>query len=331
MDILYTIKYWLEWTPTIVTTAVVFVIGLIAFHILERIFPPVHSYKTGPTRRGYLADFTASLVEGPVLYALTKIGFYIVIMQMPVLLTDGMSTWPWLVQALLFLLVNDFARYWLHRWHHASDFLWRFHRVHHTVTHMDAMSTFRVHIVEGIMKYGLIVLPFHFVHCSKSVLILYSIVDILKGFWHHANIRTHIGKLNYIFNSAELHWWHHSVEAKGQLANYGSLLSIWDWLFGTAYYEKGVWPAEIGVAGMQEFPDTYHGLLVSATLSDEEAIRRFGGSNNAAADGGPAEAIDSHDEVVAPLDDAAPTESPRRRQFSSAEAPSPPRAAADKS
>ena len=138
------------------------------------------------------------------------------------------------------------------------------------------MSTFRVHIIEAAMKYGLIVLPFHFAHCDKTVIIIYSTVDILKGFWHHANMRTHIGWLNYIFNSAELHWWHHSTEARGQLANYGSVLSIWDWLFGTAYYSKNEWPKSIGVEGMDHFPERYHELLGTAMLTDDEAIERYG-------------------------------------------------------
>jgi len=277
LETLLKIKQFIDDTPSIITLTGVFFFGLIVFHILERIYPPVHpTYSTGPKRKGYLADFTASLVDGPVMYAIIKMTFYSLIIASPVFITTGMSTWPWLLQAFVFFIVNDFARYWLHRWHHESDFLWRFHRVHHTVQHMDAMSTFRVHIIEAAMKYGLIVLPFHFAHCDKTVIIIYSTVDILKGFWHHANMRTHIGWFNYIFNSAELHWWHHSTEEKGQRANYGSVLSIWDWVFGTAYYSKNEWPTTIGVEGMDHFPERYHELLGTAMLTDDEAIERYG-------------------------------------------------------
>ncbi len=255
---------------------IVFVVGLAVFHLLERLFPPVMpAYSTGPRRRGYFADITSSLVNGPFLEALTKMGAFWAVVQFPVLVTDGMSTWPWVAQLVVFLLVNDFARYWLHRWHHSSPLLWRIHRVHHAVVEMDALSTFRVHILEAVIKYGLIVLPFHFLHVDRSVILLYSAVDILKGFWHHANLRTYIGPLNYVFNSAELHWWHHSTEAKGQRANYGSILSIWDWLFGTAHYEKGKWPEKIGVEGMERFPDSYHEQLASVRLSDDEAAAAY--------------------------------------------------------
>lgn len=266
----------IERVPSMYILIGVFFAGLIIFHLLERLFPPiVPKYAAGPKRRGYLADITASIVDGPVLSSLTKMAAYSLIIFMPSFHFDGMAAWPWWMQFAVFLLVNDFLRYWLHRWHHSNDFLWRIHRVHHTVVEMDALSTFRVHALEAIIKYGLIVLPFHFVNVDRSVILIYSSVDILKGFWHHANLRTYIGPLNYIFNSAELHWWHHSTEAKGQLANYGSIFSIWDWLFGTAYYDKGKWPEKIGVEGMENFPDTYHELLTTVLYDDEEAKRRY--------------------------------------------------------
>ncbi|MFQ5501474.1 MAG: sterol desaturase family protein [Phycisphaerae bacterium] len=254
----------------------VFLAGLILFHGLEHFLPPVMpDYKTGPRRRGYLADFTASLVNGPVLSECTKIGAIWLVLWFPRLEIPGMAPWPWALQFVVFLLVNDFARYWLHRWYHVSPLLWRAHRVHHTLVEMDALSTFRVHVLEALIKYGVIVLPFHLLHVDRSIILLYGAVDILKGFWHHANWRTHIGPLNYFFNSAELHWWHHSTEARGQRANYGSIFSIWDVIFGTLYYDKGHWPEAIGVDGMENFPHTYHELLASVRYGDDQAIEAY--------------------------------------------------------
>lgn len=255
----------------------VFLGGLVVFHLLERLAPIKSVYSTGPRRRGYLADLTASLVNGPVLSALTKIGVIYLVLLFPPLATEGMRPWPWVLQMVVFLLVNDFGRYWLHRLYHVSPMLWRVHRVHHTIVEMDALSTFRVHVLEAVIKYGVIVLPFHLLHVDSSVVIVYGAVDILKGFWHHANLRTTIGRWNYLFNSGELHWWHHSTEAKGQQANFGSIFSIWDVLFGTLYYDKGHWPETIGVDGMENFPDTYHGLLTSIRHNDDAARGAYQG------------------------------------------------------
>lgn len=252
------------------TLFTVFLVGLVVFHFLERFAAPViPSGKSGPRRRGYFADLTAALVDGPVMGAVIKIIAAYSIMLMPHQY-GALGRWPWWAQFALFFIANDFGRYWLHRWHHESNFLWRFHRVHHTVVDMDALSTFRIHAGEGLIKYGLLILPFHVVGINPWVIVVYSSVDILKGFWHHANLRTYIGPLNRIFNSAELHWWHHSIEGRGQHSNYGSVLSIWDRLFGTFYWPKGEWPDRIGVEGMDAFPDDYARQFITAFRTDDE-------------------------------------------------------------
>lgn len=253
---------------------VVFFVGLLACHALERFFPIKEGYVGGHTRRGYFADIISTIVNGPGLSGLTKLAFAVLVIYIPPTV-QVVSAWPMWLQFVVFLLINDFARYWLHRWYHASNLLWRFHRVHHTVTEMDALSVFRMHVGEAIIKNWVIFLPLRLIGFQPAAIIAYSAIDILKGFWHHANVRSYIGPFNYFFNSAELHWWHHSTEARGQHSNYGSILSIWDWLFGTAYWPRGEWPESIGVEGMEGFPDDYLGQFASAAYDDDAALAKF--------------------------------------------------------
>ncbi len=255
-------------------TTSVFFLGLIGFHLLERVAPIYPDKRRGPLRRAYLADFTASVVNGPLLGSLTKLAAYGLVLLAPQA-WGLLGRWPGWLQLAVFLLVNDFARYWLHRWYHRSPLLWRIHRVHHTAVEMDALSAFRVHILEALIKYGLLVLPFRVLGLDDWIIILYSSVDVLKGFWHHANLRTYIGPLNYLLNSAELHWWHHSIEFTTTNVNYGSIFSCWDWLFGTAYWPRGRWPAEIGVPGLAAFPESWAGQLVSVRYDDAAAARAY--------------------------------------------------------
>jgi sterol desaturase/sphingolipid hydroxylase (fatty acid hydroxylase superfamily) len=52
-----------------------------------------------------------------------------------------------------------------------------------------------------------------------------------------------------------MHIWHHDVEMHlpyGQ--NFGIVLSVWDWLFGTAYMPAGQ-PEKIGFKSDEKFPD----------------------------------------------------------------------------
>lgn len=283
-----------------------FFVSLLLFHGLERFAPIKPEYKTGLTRRGYLADFTSSIVNGPVLATITKIVGYWIVMRFPSF-GWGMGDWPWFAQFLFFFLVNDLARYWLHRWYHASNFLWRVHRVHHTAMEMDALSTFRIHFLEAVIKYGLVLLPFRFSGIDPMVILIYSAIDIVKGFWHHANLRTYIGPLNYFLNSAELHWWHHSTDDPGQSSNYGSILSIWDRLFGTFYWPKGQWPETIGVHDMERFPETYFGQLASIRLSDAQAAQTYHDPSASSVDRAPRAAGDGFEPRPALADSVLPT------------------------
>lgn len=263
----------LEWIGNngLLTLTIVFWIGIIVFHLLEPLAPVIKETRAGVTRKGYLADVIALLVNGPGLSAIEKIVFSWLVLFVPA--SSGfLNDKAWWVQFLVFFLTNDFLRYWFHRWYHESDLLWRVHRVHHTVVEMDAMSVFRHHILEALIKNGLIFLPLRLLGVEDSVIVVYSSIDVLKGFWHHANFRTYIGPLNYVFNSPELHWWHHETDAKGQMSNYGSVLSIWDQIFGTFLYRPREWPKEIGVQGMREFPSDYLGQLTSIRHDDREMI-----------------------------------------------------------
>jgi sterol desaturase/sphingolipid hydroxylase (fatty acid hydroxylase superfamily) len=253
----------------------VWFLGLFVFHRLERLRPVHAHYRTGYPRRGYVADILWSAVNGPGLSALEKVALTYLVTRVPTA-REVFGGWPWAGQFALFLLVSDFGRYWFHRWYHEIGLLWRIHRVHHTVVEMDALSVFRHHVLEAVVKNGLLSLPLRLLGVESSVIIAYSAIDVLKGFWHHANFRVSIGPLNYVLNSPELHWWHHAREIRGQMSNYGSILSIWDWLFGTAYWPRGQWPAEIGVEGLDGFPDDFVGQLTSIRLSDERARAAWG-------------------------------------------------------
>lgn len=249
-----------------------FVIGLVVFHVLERLLPPIKTgYTTGPLRRGYLTDVVCALVNGPGLSALTKIAAYSVLVFVPVW-RETLASWSWGAQFVLFFVVDDFCRYWLHRWYHRYEWLWRIHRVHHTVVEMDSISLLRVHVLEGAAKNFLIALPFQVLGIDHTVIAVYLAVDLIKGFWHHANFKTYIGPLNYLIISSELHWWHHSTDAPGNRSNFGSKIAVWDWLFGTAYWPRGTWPEKIGVHDMEQFTHDYVRQFCSMFYDDRSVI-----------------------------------------------------------
>ena len=59
--------------------------------------------------------------------------------------SNPMKTWPMWAILLLGFLVRDFVQWWTHRLLHRSDFLWEFHKVHHSVEEMGFAAHLRYH------------------------------------------------------------------------------------------------------------------------------------------------------------------------------------------
>ena len=65
-----------------------------------------------------------------------------------------------------------------------------------------------------------------------------------------------------IFNSPEMHLWHHVHASAGPInRNFGVTLSVWDWLFGTAYM-PGHAPARLGFTGDESHARTWLGQTI---------------------------------------------------------------------
>jgi len=55
-------------------------------------------------------------------------------------------------------------------------------------------------------------------------------LDAMFGMFIHANINVKLGKLKYIFNSPELHLWHHANYREVFHANFSTKFAVWDYL-----------------------------------------------------------------------------------------------------
>lgn len=81
--------------------------------------------------------------------------------------------------------------------------------------------------------------------------------------------------IKYIFNSPEMHIWHHSYELpenRRSGVNFGLTLSIWDYLFNTAYIPHDGQNIRLGFPGIESFPDNFttqitHGFGDKSTSS----------------------------------------------------------------
>lgn len=67
-------------------------------------------------------------------------------------------------------------------------------------------------------------------------------------------------KMKYIFNSPEMHIWHHAhdlPENRKTGVNYGLTLAIWDYIFGTNYIPREGRDISLGFEGVEHFPDDF--------------------------------------------------------------------------
>ena len=78
------------------------------------------------------------------------------------------------------------------------------------------------------------------------------IVD-LQTMISHFNVDVRAGLFNYLFIGTELHRYHHSASFE-EAKNYGTVIPLWDLVFGTFLYRPGVPPARVGLDGTGEYP-----------------------------------------------------------------------------
>jgi sterol desaturase/sphingolipid hydroxylase (fatty acid hydroxylase superfamily) len=162
---------------------------------------------------------------------------------------------PFLLQFVVLLLVFDLAQWSIHNLLHRVPWLWRLHQVHHSIVEMDWIGNWRFHWAE-VAVYRVLLYPlaalFGF---AVEAMFVYGVCNTLIGHFAHANLSWRIGWLKYVVNSPEMHLWHHVHPESGPIdRNFGIALSVWDWLFGTAYLPPRQDPARLGFAGIERYP-----------------------------------------------------------------------------
>jgi len=174
----------------------------------------------------------------------------------------GVGLWPtaWhpLAQLAVALVIVELPQYWLHRWQHEHDWLWRFHAVHHSAPRLYWLNAARFHPIDLGLLYAVGYVPLILLGCPESTIMLFALFDAVFGMLQHSNVDVRLGPLNRVFSMAEPHRWHHSLVLEEANTNYGSNLIIWDLVFGTFFLpSEREPPARIGIAAMPAFPPGY--------------------------------------------------------------------------
>ena len=172
----------------------------------------------------------------------------------------NVATWPGWAQMLLLFLVRDFVQWNTHRLLHRVPWLWEFHKVHHSVRQMGFAAHLRYHFMENIVYRSIEYLPLAMIGFGIQDFIIVHLFTLTIGHLNHANFRLPLGPLQYIFNSPQMHIWHHAKElpAGSYGINYGISLSLWDYLFGTVWMPHDGRDIELGFPDVEQYP---HGFV----------------------------------------------------------------------
>ncbi len=177
------------------------------------------------------------------------------------------------VKTLVLFLLFDLWMYAWHRMNHKIPFLWRFHRVHHSDTEVDASSALRFHTGEiflsGIARLIIVLL----LGLQAGQIILYETVLLLVILFHHSNMNLPEKAdqlIRIIFVTPCLHRVHHSKVRDEMDTNYSSIFSFWDRILSTILFKQNMQEIEQGLDGIEEeASNRFLGMLLIPFLKRE--------------------------------------------------------------
>ncbi len=178
-----------------------------------------------------------------------------------------------LFTTVLFIL-DDFSKYWVHRWLHTVSFLWPFHRVHHSATSLNFLTVFRTHPVEALLfslrnalTQGFVVGVFFFLFGDQVSLTMILGANMFNFLFNllGSNLRHSPVALpypnwleRYLMSPAQHHI-HHSTALEHKDKNFGVVFSCWDRWFGGFCHSEKINDLDYGLQGDND--EKEHNLL----------------------------------------------------------------------
>ena len=196
---------------------------------------------------------------------ISKFSTDVLALKMTSLSIIDLSDFKPVVQLLLFFVVLDFVQWFTHTLLHRYDFLWKFHKVHHSVKEMGFAAHLRYHWMENILYKPLKVLALMLLGgFQPEQAYVVHFLAIAIGHLNHANLKLDYGPLKYILNNPIMHLYHHAYslpESFKNGANFAISLSLWDFIFKTNYVPKPDKSLRLGYNDDAKMPKSFWGQL----------------------------------------------------------------------
>lgn len=175
------------------------------------------------------------------------------------LVAINLASLPNWSQFAIMFVIADFIQWNIHRLLHKNKYLWEFHKVHHSVTEMGFAAHLRFHWMETVIYKTLQYIPLAMLGFGIQDFFIIHIISVAIGHLNHANLKLTYGPFKYVLNNPVMHLWHHAhTLPKGSYGvNYGLSLSVWDYLFKTAYIPSQNADEPLGFDEIEGFPKTF--------------------------------------------------------------------------
>lgn len=140
------------------------------------------------------------------------------------------------VQVLAYLLIVDFVDYWMHRTSHRVSWWWEGHKLHHSATNFNLLTSIRHHPIDNALGMAFTAVPMAMIGISPEDYLIVRLLQALMNYLQHSMLPWRFGFLGrYLLMSPIDHRIHHSPYPVHWDKNFGHYLIIWDRLFGTYY------------------------------------------------------------------------------------------------
>lgn len=140
-------------------------------------------------------------------------------------------------QWVLSFIVVDFVSYWYHRFSHRINFLWAGHVTHHSSSFYNLSNGFRTSPFQGLFR-----IPFWMlmpvIGFEPWLLVITFKIAGLHDFFVHTSYIGKLGWLEKVLITPSHHRVHHGKNDIYIDKNYGSVLLLWDKIFGTFQAES---------------------------------------------------------------------------------------------
>ena len=146
----------------------------------------------------------------------------------------------------------DFIYYWNHRMMHEVRGMWAIHVVHHSSERYNLSTALRQPVADVLgvwVPYGWLAR----VGVRPALIAQARGINLLYQYWIHTDTIRSLGRGEEVLNTPSHHRVHHGSNQRYLDRNHGSILIVWDRLFGTFQRET-----EPVVYGLTKNIETYH-------------------------------------------------------------------------